>query len=238
MESAATKMSLNWEPCFLLHARSFGDTSIIADVFTESSGKVSIMAKGAKNPRSKFFGHLLPFTALRIIVTGKSEMKTLTQIDSNFFSQSVKGPHDLYTYLYVNELMMRLLPKGLPNQELYDLYQNFVGLARADAISEIDLRAFELDLLDVLGYGINFDTDSKENTEFKDSIIYSYMPEKGFHHSGDAEGFSAKEILAIKNRTLEGIDKLKLKQLLKVAINTCLDGRELSSRDFFKKIRI
>ncbi|MDA0759679.1 MAG: recombination protein O N-terminal domain-containing protein, partial [Proteobacteria bacterium] len=30
----------SWEPCFLLHSRSFGDTSIIADVFTESSGKV------------------------------------------------------------------------------------------------------------------------------------------------------------------------------------------------------
>ena len=59
-----------------------------------------------------------------------------------FFSQSIKGPHDLYTYLYVNELMMRLLPKGLPNQELYDLYKNFVELARADAISELDLRAF------------------------------------------------------------------------------------------------
>ena len=231
-------MPHNWEHCFLLHARSFGDTSIIADVFTESSGKVSIMAKGAKNPRSKFFGHLLPFSALRIIVTGKSEMKTLTQIDSNFLSQSVKGPHDLYTYLYVNELMMRLLPKGLPNQELYDLYQNFVELARADAISELDLRVFELDLLDVLGYGINFDTDSKENSEFKDSIVYSYMPEKGFHNAGDVEGFSAKEIAAIKNRTLEGIDKLKLKQLLQVAISSCLDGRELSSRDFFKKIRI
>ena len=231
-------MPHNWEHCFLLHARSFGDTSIIADVFTESSGKVSIMAKGAKNPRSKFFGHLLPFSALRIIVTGKSEMKTLTQIDSNFLSQSVKGSHDLYTYLYVNELMMRLLPKGLPNQELYNLYQNFVELARADAISELDLRVFELDLLDVLGYGINFDTDSKENSEFKDSIIYSYMPEKGFHNAGDVEGFSSKEIAAIKNRTLEGIDKLKLKQLLQVAISSCLDGRELSSRDFFKKIRI
>ena len=238
MELAATKMPHNWEQCFLLHARSFGDTSIIADVFTESSGKVSIMAKGAKNPRSKFFGHLVPFSALRIILTGKSEMKTLTQIDSNFLSQSAKGPHDLYTYLYVNELMIRLLPKGLPNQELYDLYQNFVELARADAISELDLRAFELDLLDVLGYGINFDTESKENTEFKDSIIYTYIPEKGFHQAGDTEGFSAKEIAAIKNRTLEAIDKLKLKQLLKVAISACLDGRELSSRDFFKKIRI
>ena len=146
-------MPHNWESCFLLHARSFGDTSIIADIFTESSGKISIMAKGAKNPRSKFFGHLLPFSALNVIFTGKSEMKTLTHIDSNFVSQSIKGPHDLYTYLYVNELMIRLLPKGLPNQELYDLYQNFVELARADAISELDLRVFELDLLDVLGRG-------------------------------------------------------------------------------------
>jgi DNA repair protein RecO (recombination protein O) len=196
-------MPHNWESCFLLHARSFGDTSIIADVFTESSGKLSIMAKGAKNPRSKFFGHLLPFSALRIIVTGKSEMKTLTQIDSNFVSQSAKGPHDLYTYLYVNELMMRLLPKGLPNQELYDLYQNFVELARADAISELDLRVFELDLLDVLGYGINFDTDTKDNSQFKDSIIYSYIPEKGFHHAGDTKVFLQKKLQQSKIEPLK-----------------------------------
>ena len=90
----------------------------------------------------------------------------------------------------------------------------------------------------MLGYGINFDTDTKDNSQFKDSIIYSYIPEKGFHHAGDAEGFSAKEITAIKNRTLEGIDKLKLKQLSQVAISACLDGRELSGREFFKKIRI
>tara|TARA_B100000287_G_C20606312_1_gene770218 strand:+ start:96 stop:791 length:696 start_codon:yes stop_codon:yes gene_type:complete len=231
-------MPHNWESCFLLHARSFGDTSIIADIFTQSSGKLSIMAKGAKNPRSKFFGHLVPFSELRIIVTGKSEMKTLTQIDSSFASQSSKGPHDLYTYLYVNELMIRLLPKGLPNQELYDLYKNFVELARADVISEIDLRAFELELLEVLGYGINFDTDIKNNSEFKDSIIYSYIPEKGFYNAGDADGFSSQEIFAIKNRELEKIDKVKLKQLLLMAINACLDGRDLSSREIFKKIRI
>ena len=134
-------MANTWEHCYLLHARSFGDTSVIADLFTQSFGKLSVVAKGAKNPRSKFFGHLLPFSELKILVTGKSEMKTLTQIDSNFASQSIKGPHDLYTYLYVNELMTRLLPKGLPNLELFYLYQNFVNLARADSISEHSLRA-------------------------------------------------------------------------------------------------
>ena len=91
-------MSYNWESCYLLHSRSFGDTSIIAEMFTKSSGKISVIAKGAKNPKSKFFGYLLPFITLKIILTGKSEMKTLTQIDSNFLSQLNKGPHDLYTY--------------------------------------------------------------------------------------------------------------------------------------------
>ncbi len=222
----------------MLHARSFGDTSIIADVFSESSGKISIMAKGAKNPKSKFFGHLLPFSALKIMLTGKSEMKTLTQIDSNYISQSAKGPHDLYTYLYVNELMIRLLPKGLANLELYGLYSNFVDLARADAINEASLRIFELDLLDILGYGINFDTDMHENSEFKDTMIYSYKPERGFYTSNDSEGFTADEISLIKNRDVQEIDKLKLKQLSEMAITACLDGRELSSRKFFKKIKI
>ena len=77
-----------------------------------------------------------------------------------------------------------------------------------------------------------------ENSEFKEATLYSFIPEKGFHRTNDANGFSAQEIRAIKNRALEGIDKLKLKQLLQVAIGACLDGRELSSRDFFKKIRI
>jgi len=196
------------------------------------------MAKGAKNPKSKFFGHLLPFSALKIMLTGKSEMKTLTQIDSNYISQSAKGPHDLYTYLYVNELMIRLLPKGLANAELYGLYSNFVDLARADAINEASLRIFELDLLDILGYGINFDTDMHENSEFKDTIIYSYKPERGFYTSNDSQGFTADEISLIKNRDVQGIDKLKLKQLSEMAITACLDGRELSSRKFFKKIKI
>ena len=228
----------NWESCYLLHSRSFGDTSIIAEMFTKSSGKISVIAKGAKNPKSKFFGYLLPFSALKIILSGKSEMKTLTQIDSNFLSQSNKGPHDLYTYLYVNELMIRLLPKGLPNLELFDLYENFVSIARSGSISEIALRVFEFDLLETLGYGINFDTDVSGNLSFKDSVIYSFIPEKGFEPSSNSEGFLADEIKAIKNRKLEGIDRSKLKILSQAAINTCLDGRELSSREIFKKVKV
>ena len=89
----------------------------------------------------------------------------------------------------------------------------------------------------------------REMYEFRDSftkeiganlIIYRNEDaiEKGFHPSNDSEGFSAQEILLIKNRELHGINKVKLKQLSQVAINACLDGRELSSREFFRKIKI
>ena len=50
----------NNDSCFLLHQRSYGETSIIADVFTQKSGKISFIAKGAKKPKSKFFGYLVP----------------------------------------------------------------------------------------------------------------------------------------------------------------------------------
>ena len=90
----------------------------------------------------------------------------------------------------------------------------------------------------MLGYGINFDTDMHENSEFKDEIIYLYKPERGFYPSNDGTGFTAKEILSLKKREVQEIDKLKLKKLSEVAITACLDGRELSSRKFFKKIKI
>ena len=83
-----------------------------------------------------------------------------------------------------------------------------------------------------------FDHLAPINSEFKNEIIYSYKPERGFYPSNDGHGFTANEILSIKNREVQQIDKLKLKQLSEVAITACLDGRELSSRKFFKKIKI
>ena len=60
-----------WDDCFLLHQRSYGETSVIAEVFTLKNGKMSIIARGAKKPKSKFFGYLAPFTKLKITYSGR-----------------------------------------------------------------------------------------------------------------------------------------------------------------------
>ena len=63
---------INNDNCFLLHQRAYGETSIIADVFTQNSGKISFVAKGAKKPKSKFFGYLVPFQKLNVTYSGRS----------------------------------------------------------------------------------------------------------------------------------------------------------------------
>ena len=112
----------NNDNCFLLHQRSYGETSIIADVFTQKSGKISFIAKGAKKPKSKFFGYLVPFQKLKITFSGRSELKTLTSIDRDLASNSNTFSKVSYSLLYINELLMKLLPKDAKHEELFVLY--------------------------------------------------------------------------------------------------------------------
>jgi DNA repair protein RecO (recombination protein O) len=100
-----------WDDCFLLHQRSHGETSLIADVFTKKNGKISIIAKGAKKPKSKYFGYLSPFVKLKITYSGRSDLKTLTNIDRDFSHSSNNLSKTTYSLLYINELLVRLLPK-------------------------------------------------------------------------------------------------------------------------------
>lgn len=55
-------MSLVRTPALILHTFPYGDTSRILRVLTPDYGLRSVIAKGARNPRSRFGGVLEPFT--------------------------------------------------------------------------------------------------------------------------------------------------------------------------------
>jgi len=136
----------NSDQCFLLHQRSYGETSMIADVFTKNSGKMSLIAKGAKKPKSKFFGYLVPFHKLNITFSGRSELKTLTSIDRNLADSSNTMSKVSYSLLYINELLIKLLPKDAKHEELFSLYDKFLVDVNDKKNLELTLRHFELDL--------------------------------------------------------------------------------------------
>ena len=226
----------NNDNCFLLHQRSFGETSIIADVFTQKSGKISFIAKGAKKPKSKFFGYLVPFQKLKITYSGRSELKTLTSIDRDLASNSNTFSKVSYSLLYINELLMKLLPKDAKHEELFVLYDEFLKKINKNNNLEISLRHFELDLLDMLGYGFDYDSEIDSNEPIEAELSYVFVSERGFRKS-NSSSFKGKDILNIKKRKLEDVPLKYLKEITTKAIGICLEGKDLTSLKIFKSIK-
>ena len=226
----------NNDNCFLLHQRSYGETSIIADVFTQKSGKISFIAKGAKKPKSKFFGYLVPFQKLEISFSGRSELKTLTSIDRDLASNSNTFSKVSYSLLYINELLMKLLPKDAKHEELFVLYDEFLKKINKNNNLEISLRHFELDLLDMLGYGFDYDSEIDSNEPIEAELSYVFVSERGFRKS-NSSSFMGKDILSIKKRKLEDVPLKHLKEITTKAIGICLEGKDLTSRKIFKSIK-
>ena len=226
----------NNDNCFLLHQRSFGETSIIADVFTQKSGKISFIAKGAKKPKSKFFGYLVPFQKLKITYSGRSELKTLTSIDRDLASNSNTFSKVSYSLLYINELLMKLLPKDAKHEELFVLYDEFLKKINKNNNLEISLRHFELDLLDMLGYGFDYDSEIDSNDPIEAELSYVFVSERGFRKSNNSS-LKGQDIMSIKKRKLEDVPLKYLKEITTKAIGICLEGKDLASRKIFKSIK-
>ena len=226
----------NNDNCFLLHQRSYGETSIIADVFSQKSGKMSFVAKGAKKPKSKFFGYLVPFQKLKITYSGRSELKTLTSIDRDLASNSNTFSKVSYSLLYINELLMKLLPKDAKHEELFVLYDEFLKKINKNNNLEISLRHFELDLLDMLGYGFDYDSEIDSNEPIEAELSYVFVSQRGFRKS-NSSSFKGKDILSIKKRKLEDVPLKYVKEITTKAISICLEGKDLTSRKIFKSIK-
>ena len=204
-------------------------------MFTLETGRISVIARGAKKPKSKFFGILSPFSKLRITYRGRSDLKTLTNVDKeDIFSNSFSKLS--YTLLYINELLIKILPQGAPQSELFNLYDKFLIEVKSTEEIDIVLRKFELDLLEMLGYGINFLSEVDSGLGIDQNRFYDFVPELGFKESPNGI-FDGNEIISISKLDFQNINKKKFKSLTTMAINYSLDGGDLKSRKIFKTLK-
>ena len=111
-------MMEGWQRAFVLHSRPWSETSLMLDVFTEESGRVRLVAKGARSKRSNLKGALQPFTPLLLRFGGRGEVKTLRSAEAVSLALPLSGI-TLYSGLYVNELLSRVLEHETRFSELF-----------------------------------------------------------------------------------------------------------------------
>ena len=71
-------MKTHLEPAWVLHSRSFRETSLLLEVFSREQGRVGLVARGARGAKSRWKNMLQPFRPMLLSWSQRSDLGTLT----------------------------------------------------------------------------------------------------------------------------------------------------------------
>ena len=165
------------QPAYVLHTYAFKETSLVAELFTKEHGRVATVAKGARRPRSAMRGQLQSFQMLSATWSGKNELKTLHSLDWSDGLVTLQG-EALMCGFYLNELLLRLLPREDAHTQLFEYYQATLKTLAKGAQLAAHLRRFELKMLQEMGYAVPLDVDESDAQIVAESQ-YRYEAEYG-----------------------------------------------------------
>jgi DNA repair protein RecO (recombination protein O) len=230
-------MHITLQPGYILHQRPYRDTSALLELWTRDHGRVGAVARGVRTARSRWRGLLQPFRPLLLSWSGRGELVTLTGAECEA-SAALLGGRAVLSGFYLNELLLRLLPRHDPHPVLFDRYGGTLEDLRRAASYERALRLFERSLLEELGYGLALDCDAETGDAIVPERLYRYELERG----PVAVPSGVHSALVVRGATLLGLARGELeeegvlqeaKRLMRAALALYLGDRPLRSRELF-----
>lgn len=225
---------------YILHTRPYRDTSLLIDAFTREQGRISLIAKAARGARGKsarFHAVLQAFTPLVLSWRGKTDLFQLTKAEIRATPRMMLQGKQLLCGLYLNELLVRLLPRHDAHAALFEYYEaTLVNLA---SHPQRALRCFEKKLLIELGYALQLNREGQSEEDIRPECNYQFIPSQGLVSCLRAPSqtetiFSGEALLAIAQQQWEGtLYLMEAKRLFRLAIHHLLEGKRLYSRQLW-----
>ena len=230
-------MRASLQPAFVLHRRSYRDSSLLVEAFACDHGRFGLVARGASAPRSRWKGLLQPFAPLLLSWAGKGELATLTAAE-DVGAPTPLPPNRVVAGLYVNELLIRLTPRLDPHPGLFAAYETLLLELAAASGEEPPLRRFERRLLEALGYGLTLDREAANGAPIVAEERYRYVLDQGPLLASQTQAgvpISGRGLLALREGTLNDAAILReVKGLTRAALAEQLRGRVLKTRELYR----
>lgn len=229
------------ETGFLLHSYPWRETSLIVEMFSCDYGRVPMVAKGARRHGSVLRGALMAFQPLELTWSGRGEVKNLHSAGWQG-GQPLLGGIGLLCGYYLNELLMRLLPREDAHPALFSAYANALSLLAAGEAHEPLLRAFELDLLRELGYAPTLTHAADSGEAIEPGGDYIFVIERGLIEvdsaQGDLPSLPGRALLAMAAGDFSSAETLShAKGLMRRLIHYHLGGQALESRRILMELQ-
>jgi DNA repair protein RecO (recombination protein O) len=242
--SSADARRVQLQPAYVLHHRPYRDTSRILDLFTRDHGRVVVFARGARGGRksaASLISVLQPFNRLLVSWSGRGEAGQLTGAEFDG-PVALLPPDRLVSGFYLNELLLKLFARHDSHPDVFALYSQTIESLKTTQDALRVLRLFEKRLLDALGYGLALERDVASGQALEPQAEYHYRLEQGpVRAIGVAEEggvYSGAVLLSLAREDLaDAAECADARRLLRAALDRCLDGRELKSRQVMMALR-
>jgi len=229
-------MDSDFYTAYLLHRRPYSDSQVMLDVLVEGVGQLRMLARISGRQATKHKAQLQPFQPLLIHYSGKYELKYINRFELHGTTPQLTGDK-LYCGFYLNELTNRIVPINEPIEQAFSLYQQHLTKLSHANESQAVLRSYEFQLLELLGYGVDFEYTG-EGEQIQKNKLYRYFDEQGFILQNDkaTSGFTGEQLCAIAQRDFNDVDVLHVaKQLSRHLMKPLLGSKPLKSRELFIK---
>jgi DNA repair protein RecO (recombination protein O) len=229
------------EPAFVLHTYPYKETSLIVEAFTRRLGRVGLLARGARRPRSALRGVLLSFHPLRLSWSASVELGTLLSAEWSGGHDALSG-FALMCGFYLNELLLRLVPREDPHEALFDAYRESLRRLGAGEPAAGVLRAFERRLLAELGYAPLLERDAASGAPVEPGRRYAYELDRG----PVAVGAAGRGELVVSGQTLLDVarddyarpeTREEARALMRALIGQRLGGQPLHTRSVLRELQ-
>jgi DNA repair protein RecO (recombination protein O) len=138
---------------FVLARRNFGEADRILSIYTKNIGRISLMAKGIRRPKSKKRGHLEIFSLVKFQAITGHGIDLMTEADIiDDFKDIRKSLAKVSLAYYFMEVIGKITHEGEPNTDLFNLLLDFLNtLNKTNSLKKLRLN-FILKLLTLMGY--------------------------------------------------------------------------------------
>ena len=239
----AQKSQQEAQPAYVLHSYPFRETSLIVEVFSRNFGRLAIVARGARRPKSAVRGLLMAFQPLQLNWFGKAELKTLHSAEWQGGQPQLQGMALLCGF-YLNELMLKLLHRDDPHENLFIYYQETLQSLATQRDYAAVLRRFEIRLLQELGYALTLNTEVSSGERIIPDKKYFYQIEYGPIADEGRNGhqigvqLSGKTLLDMAaDNYLDPLTLQQSKTLMRTLINHYLGDQTLHTRQLLKDLQ-
>lgn len=232
------------QPAFVLHTYAYRETSLIVETLTQHAGRVALLAKGARRPRSAVRGLLMAFQPLTLSWFGKRELRTLKNAEWQGGQRPLAGSA-LMCGFYLNELLLKLLPRDDPHPQLFLYYQQTLKELAEGEPQVVALRRFEKRLMQELGYALMLQEESGNSRPIEPETLYFYDLEHGPNRLASGR-ISAQNGVQLRGKTLLDLAQdnysdpttlAQAKQLMRALISQQLGSENLQTRQLLKDLQ-